>query len=110
MHANAISDFLSEWKLRDNIIGMCFDTTSVNTGIKEIACVQLERKIGRQLFYFACRHHVLELVVGAAFEKAFQKSKSPDILYRYLKISKQHGDILTSLSSLQFETFFVLSL
>jgi len=28
----------------------------------------LERKLGKQLFWLACRHHIFELLIGAAFQ------------------------------------------
>ena len=31
----AVYDAAKEWDLVDNIIGMCFDTTASNTGLKE---------------------------------------------------------------------------
>ena len=60
-----------EWDLVNSIIGMCFDTTTSNTGLKEDACVHLMKQVKRNLLHFACRHHVLELVVGAAFTVCF---------------------------------------
>lgn len=30
-------------------------------------CMRLERTLGRNLMYLACRHHILELVLQAAF-------------------------------------------
>lgn len=32
--ANAVYNVLTEWSLENKIVGMCFDTTSVNTGLK----------------------------------------------------------------------------
>ena len=63
----AVYDAAKEWDLVDNIIGMCFDTTASNTGLKEGACIHIMKHVKRNLLHFACRHHVLELLVGAAF-------------------------------------------
>lgn len=78
--AKAVLDCLFQWNLGDKIIGMCFDTTSTNTGGKNGACTILEQKLNKNLLYFACRHHVLELVLKAAFEVCFDVSQSPNIL------------------------------
>jgi hypothetical protein len=65
---------LKDWSLTEKIVAMNFDTTASNTGEFNGACVLLEAKIGRQLLYLACRHHFLELIVGAVFEFSFGKS------------------------------------
>ncbi|CAI6359106.1 unnamed protein product [Macrosiphum euphorbiae] len=68
--AKAVFDCLSdqEWNLSQNIVAMCFDTTSSNTGKNKGSCVIFERKLGKNLFWLACRHHIFELVIGAAFQ------------------------------------------
>ncbi|KAK2710044.1 hypothetical protein QYM36_013645 [Artemia franciscana] len=48
---------------------MCFDTTSSNTGRLAGACILLEQKIGTELFSLACRHNVMELLIGAVFQQ-----------------------------------------
>ena len=81
----AVYDAAKEWNLVDNIIGMCFDTAASNTGLKEGACVHLMKYVKRNLLHVACRHHVLELVVGAAFTVCFDPSSGPGIpLFRRL--------------------------
>ena len=75
----AVYDAAKEWDLVDNIIGMCFDTTASNTGLKEGACIHIMKHVKRNLLHFACRHHVLELLVGAAFAVCFGQSSGPDI-------------------------------
>ena len=75
----AVYDAAKEWDLVENIIGMCLDTTASNTGLKEGACVHLMQHVKRNLLHFACRHHVLELVVGAAFIVCFGPSSGPEI-------------------------------
>jgi len=59
---------------------MCFDTTSSNTGQLTGACVILEHLLGRPLLHFGCRHHILELVLAAAFGVCTGPSKAPEIL------------------------------
>ncbi|KAL7296883.1 hypothetical protein TKK_0010273 [Trichogramma kaykai] len=64
-----------------NIISMCYDTTSVNTGRLSGACKSLELKLGTDLLNASCRHHVAELLLGSAFEACFPEiSTSPEII------------------------------
>ena len=41
-HANATHQLLVLWEVQDDIVGMCFNTTSSNTRSQSRACVQLE--------------------------------------------------------------------
>lgn len=75
----AVYDAAKEWDLVDNIIGMCFDTTASNTGLNEGACIHIMKHVKRNLLQFAFRHHVFELVVGAAITVCFGPSSGPEI-------------------------------
>jgi len=78
--AQAIVNALNEWDIADQVIGMSFDTTSANSGKDKGACVLLEEKLEKKLFYFACRHHVMELIIGKVFNISLQiSSSSPDV-------------------------------
>ena len=59
-----IYNTLWNWKLENLICEMWFDTTNFNTGRNSGACV-LEQLLKRNLLSFACRHHILEIVLGA---------------------------------------------
>lgn len=77
----AVFHALQEWNVSKNIRGMCFDTTSSNTGTIKGACALLQQKLGRLLLHFACRHHMLEIIVGDAFKETVEPvSPSPIIL------------------------------
>lgn len=78
--AKAVFDTLNDWKITHKIQGMCFDTTSCNTGIHIGACKLLEQKIGKQLLSLACRHHIYEIVVGDVFSVVFGPSSGPCVL------------------------------
>lgn len=66
--------------LRDNIIGMSFDTTASNTGLIQGACTRIESEFGRTLLWLACRHHTHELILKGVFEGCCDKpSSGPDI-------------------------------
>lgn len=58
---------------------MCFDTTASNTGNVKGACLFLEELLDRELAYFACRHHIFEVVLRHAFEPKLGKNKGPDV-------------------------------
>lgn len=77
--AKAVCDALVEWGLEDKVIGMCFDTTSSNTGCISGACVRIQQTLGRNLLFLACRHHIFELVIGAVFVKCMGVSDGPVI-------------------------------
>ncbi|XP_015116001.1 uncharacterized protein LOC107040428 [Diachasma alloeum] len=77
--ANAIFKCLDERGFLDVICAMVFDTTASNTGSSNGACVLLEKLLGRSLLYLACRHHVFELLLKAAFDVSMGPTSGPDI-------------------------------
>jgi hypothetical protein len=58
---------------------MSFDTTSSNSGNHKGAAVLLEKLLDRRLINLACRHHVLELIVGKVFVTLFGCSSGPEV-------------------------------
>ena len=56
---------LDNWKIRDKIQGLVFDTTSSNTGIHRGACVCIEEALDRELVNIACSHHVMEVILSS---------------------------------------------
>ncbi|KAE8740148.1 hypothetical protein FOCC_FOCC014346 [Frankliniella occidentalis] len=77
----AVVTLLIDWDLKENLMGLVSDTTSTNSGRWGGACVLIQQTLGKELLKFACRHHVLELVVGAVFGNLAGSSKSPDLLF-----------------------------
>ena len=79
--AEAVITCLSEWNICDNVKGICFDTTASNTGCFNGACVLIERALGRNLLHFACRHHIMEIVLEKVFTalKITSAASGPDI-------------------------------
>lgn len=77
--AAEILKLLKQWNVTNNVKGMCFDTTASNSGLKNGSCAIIERSLGRQLYSYACRHHILELIIGAVYNEMFGKSSSPII-------------------------------
>ncbi|XP_025405317.1 uncharacterized protein LOC112679643 [Sipha flava] len=56
--SSAVYDSLEDWSLLHKVQAFVFDTTASNTGRLNGACVLLEHKLGRDILYLACRHHV----------------------------------------------------
>ena len=71
---NATLELIKTWGLTDNIVGLVFDTAGSNSGINKSAAKLIEEKLGKKVFYFACRHHISEVIIGSVFSKV----KSPD--------------------------------
>ena len=63
------------------IIGLVFDTTSTNSGHISGIVVRLEKHFGRNLLQLACRHHIAELVCGAACRNIYGPTQSPNEEY-----------------------------
>lgn len=76
--ANKVFEKIEERGLSENISDLCFDTTASNTGWKDGVYVHLENHLKRKLLFLACRHHVFELLEGAAWKSVFGSSMSPD--------------------------------
>ena len=63
-----------------NVYGMCFDTTSSNTGHLTAGCVSIQRELGVPLLWLACRHHMGEVILDEVWKDLkIETSKSPDI-------------------------------
>ena len=70
------------------LIACGFDTTAANTGLYKGACTILQKLLQRQIFWMACRHQILEPVVGSAFKHLFGEMNSPEVtLYKMTKSS-----------------------
>ena len=65
--ADAVVQSFEELGITDQVAALCFDTTASNTGPRSGVCSFIDQKLGKYLQYMACRHHVMELVVEAAF-------------------------------------------
>lgn len=71
---NAIWSALEDWGLLGYVVAFCFDTTSSNTGVVNGACTLLDQKFSDKKLMLACRHHVYEIFLSAAFEQLLGKS------------------------------------
>lgn len=78
--ASAVHETLEAWGITEQVKCMSFDTTSVNTGLSRGACVLLEQKLGKEMLWLACRHHIFEIMLEAVVVKSLGVSSGPDIL------------------------------
>ena len=94
VEADAEKEAINNWGLSEGIIACCFDTTSSNSGINSGSCVLLQQLLNRQLLWLACRHHIPELILKAAFQSLFGKTTSPvETLFSTLKSSWKSLDL-----------------
>ena len=88
VEAKKVKEILDNWSVTDKIIACGFDTTAANTGLYKGACTILQQLLRRQILWMACRHHILELVVGSAFKHLFGETNSPEVtLFKIIKSS-----------------------
>ena len=70
-----------EWGITDQVAALYFYTTPSNTGPRSGACSLIEQTLFKDLLNMACRQHVMEMVVGAGFNKSLVGvSTGPEIL------------------------------
>lgn len=93
MMAEAVFKALKDWKATEGVVAMCFDTTSSNSGRLNGACTLLEEKLERMLLRLACRHHVYEIYLRAAFEVHFPGTSGPTVaMFDRFKAEWKHID------------------
>lgn len=54
-------------------------TQHFTSGIKNGACTLLQELLLRQLLWMACRHHILELILAAAYEAIVAPTSGPEV-------------------------------
>jgi hypothetical protein len=58
---NATMNLLEEWKIKDDVIALVFDTTASNTGRVNGCASLFEESLQHSILWLACRHHIYEL-------------------------------------------------
>jgi len=81
--AEATVASLVEWGIKEQVIGMCFDTTSSNSGVHTGACKLIEKSLQKELLYLACRHHIHEIIVSDVFKCCFGPTSGPDVCFAF---------------------------
>ena len=78
--AQHVFETLKDWNLANDVRGLCFDTTGANTGWKSGSAPLLSTMLPHDVLFFACRHHIAELLLSKIFELTVEKdSKGPTI-------------------------------
>ena len=78
--AQASLELIKIWDCAKSLRGMVFDTTSSNTGAQAAACVSLQNALSKPLLWFACRHHIGEIILTHVWAVLnIETSKSPEI-------------------------------
>lgn len=77
--AEAVHDILQEWNLVKKVKCWDFDTTASTTGKVKGCRVVLQKKLNHYVLYLACRHHILELVLGDAYKECLGETTSPEV-------------------------------
>lgn len=75
--SDTVFEHIVDWKLLESVVAVCTDTTATNTGHENGSVVLFQLLAGRNMLYFACRHHVDELTIGAVFVGLFGESTGP---------------------------------
>ena len=77
--AKAVVNALKDWQIDSQVQDTCCDTTSSNTGRLNGTCISIEQSLKKKLLFFACCHHMLELIIGAVFTACMGTSSGPDV-------------------------------
>lgn len=72
---NKVEEVLKEWEeVPEWLAGLCFDTTSANTGIHNGAINIVQQAFEKRLLFLACRYNILEIIAAAIFDLFFCSS------------------------------------
>ena len=81
-----VKEYLVKWNIKEQIMGMVFDTTASNSGADSGACRYLEIWIDTPILWLACRRHVAELHIGTAMKHIMGTTTEPgEKLFRRLR-------------------------
>ena len=81
-----VRDYMMKWNIKNQTIGMVFDTTNSNSGEHNGACKFLEIWVGKPVLWLACRRHTAELHLGAGVKAITGLTKDPGVaLFRRLR-------------------------
>ena len=75
---NACITQVRDWGAAGNIVALCFDTTSSNTGRIRGAAIRLHSELGVPLLYLGCRHHIFELTAKRPYYALFNADPAPE--------------------------------
>lgn len=75
--AETVYENVIDWSVLDAIVAICTDTTASNTGAELGSVALFQRLADRPILYFACRHHVDEVMIGGVFNGLFGLGSGP---------------------------------
>ena len=75
---NAVIKMVEDWKVKENVIALVFDTTASNTGLRNGCAVLIEKDLNRSLLWLACPHHVYEVHMKNIWQDLSGKTVGPD--------------------------------
>ena len=90
--AAAVLQEVQAFGISEQIIGLGFDTTAVNAGVIQGACVHIQQELGCPMLWLACSHHILEVLLKDVFVRCLGPSSSPDFLL-FKRFQKRWGFI-----------------
>ena len=104
-----VKEKLEEWGVKEQVLGMVFDTTASNSGEHSGACRYLEEWLRFPVLWLACRRHMAELHLGTAVKLIMGATKDPGMaMFRRLRTEWRELDI--NLSYLELTNFSSASL
>ena len=71
-----VMNLLKEYGIKGNVGGLCFDTTSSNTGANKGSLFRIAKDLEVYPLFLACRHHVSELKIVHFHNAVTQKKTS----------------------------------
>lgn len=114
-YVNEIIGLSENSNLIGRIVGLVCDTTAVNTGERGGVWAVFEAETGTEILHLACRHHVKEILLAAAFMASFGKMEAPTItIFDQLKMEwsyiKERGYQYRAVNGAVFRSFHLRSL
>lgn len=111
-YTEKISGIIYQWGLEDRVNSICFDTEPTNAGGQGGVAFLLQVELEKELLLFACRHHIMELMLKEAFTFTIEKgilSKSPYVqIFRDFRQTWLDGEIdINNFHSCMRDRFFI---
>ena len=78
--AKAVTDCPGDWGFVGRVKTLSFDTTASSTVQKRGICALIEAIMDTNLLCLGCKHYIMELVVGAAFNDALGVSSTGETI------------------------------
>lgn len=95
-YSNELIGLCDNYNLTQRVIGLICDTVVTNTGELGGVCVLFENDVKAEMLCITCRHHILEVLLSAAFRATLGPVDAPRLtIFEQLKAEwsnlKEHG-------------------